>query len=423
MRKSQEAISNGLPWNIPDSERPIYGFMAESGGRHNKMTAQYGDFRVVMNDDVRDRTTFTIGDSLGGHGIAAPLSGASAGRIALSAANENLGALITAVPSAAVGFVNRRQYFEAQIHGGLKASDIKTIHISEKQFAMGGISTKVAQELSKMGFKVFVDSPSRGSVAVDEFDVAKGVTVKLPAGVKPVLKHGNHDQSTHGHRGHSLASKYEQERRTRTVIQGQQMHRDWQVAAVYRAEAEVRPPFDVSTRPKAPRRADFPNAGEYLAAFNEYEYAHNKWVLEQTTNVVSLTGGRHLNGTKKGIQAYVDEVIKSDWFVERFGDGSNMPPLKLSVRKLSGNTAGQHTLSYSSRRGVKHELAIDKQFINSEDTLMHELAHYAMAISTFGVEGHGAEFAGGHLFIVEKIAGPVYADRLRAAYKKNGVRH
>lgn len=190
MRKVQEAVTHGLPPNLADKERPIYGFLATQKELHGATTEQYGAFRVVANKSVRDRTTFTIGDSLGGNAVSAPLKGASAGRVALAASNERLAAVLTAMPSSAVSFVNRRQYFEAQIQGGLKAADIKRIHITEKDFRASQGQARTARSLAKMGFKVFVDNAS-GSVPVEEFDVAKAVSIKLPAGVKPVLKRGS----------------------------------------------------------------------------------------------------------------------------------------------------------------------------------------------------------------------------------------
>jgi len=36
-------------------------------------------------------------------------------------------------------------------------------------------------------------------------------------------------------------------------------------------------------------------------------------------------------------------------------------------------------------------------------------------------EGHGSEFVSKHIFIVEKVRGKVYADKLRKEYKKKGV--
>lgn len=49
----------GIPSNIPDSQRPVYGVLGRSS---QEMT--FGDCQVIFKDDVKHRTTATVGDSL-----------------------------------------------------------------------------------------------------------------------------------------------------------------------------------------------------------------------------------------------------------------------------------------------------------------------------------------------------------------------
>ena len=123
VRESAEAHQFGLPQGTDPALRPIYGMM-ESGGvtlpsslRDNE---QYGTVTLVLKDDVRDRTTFTDGDSLNRRGDPVPASDASK---TLSTRDPDSKANFDRTSSR---MLRRRSsgYYEAQIYGGVKTSDI-----------------------------------------------------------------------------------------------------------------------------------------------------------------------------------------------------------------------------------------------------------------------------------------------------------
>ena len=101
--------------HAPDA-RPIYGYMVtDDASPIQKSVRHYGAVRVVLNKDVRARTTMTIGDSLDEGMVPVPLTG-EVGEDRLFAANPNV---VTEVGSVI--------YAEAQIHGGVDADDIAEI--------------------------------------------------------------------------------------------------------------------------------------------------------------------------------------------------------------------------------------------------------------------------------------------------------
>ena len=102
--------------------RPVYGYVVTNdryivGGA----VEQYGSVRMVLKDDVRDRTTFTVGDSLmRGGPIPCPLTGEVSDDRKFAA---NHGALTE------LSFIQTSQYVEAQVHGGVTVDDIAEIHV------------------------------------------------------------------------------------------------------------------------------------------------------------------------------------------------------------------------------------------------------------------------------------------------------
>lgn len=143
----------GYPFDkaVPPGDRPIYGYMDVDGNNGRVMgdedsTAaayyssaaleraqsldQYGGIRVELTDAVRDRTSFTFGDSLGEWARPSPITAPEVrsmgnkydgfGRIR---ANEN-GLDMDATSDL---FWNTGRYVEAQVHGGVSAADIARV--------------------------------------------------------------------------------------------------------------------------------------------------------------------------------------------------------------------------------------------------------------------------------------------------------
>lgn len=136
LRKEAELAMSGVPLDTKSSERPVYGYLAiqKSGTSpqtsdynadkwniNNSDVSQYGEVRVVLNEAVKARTSYTIPDSLDRFALPQPLKDNS--RTAL----ENAG--IYHDLSWTHGGKQREGYAEAQVYGGIKLSDIKAVYV------------------------------------------------------------------------------------------------------------------------------------------------------------------------------------------------------------------------------------------------------------------------------------------------------
>jgi hypothetical protein len=134
-------------------ERPIYGYIFKQGASEEPgqfWLDQYGQTRVVLNQSVRDRSTMTVGDSLdintaGRFPAASPMpinspdwrASAHTGRSDLAFSHADR-------PSP--------RYWEAQIHGGVQASDIARV-----DFLAGSKPSKAVRgKLDKAGISFTV---------------------------------------------------------------------------------------------------------------------------------------------------------------------------------------------------------------------------------------------------------------------------
>ena len=99
-------------------ERPIYAYLGNPKDPP-PWVDQYGDAVLVLKDSVRDRTTFTLGDSFNiDNGLPIPLS--QAGSLGYLAADQRVD------PTDVTNWANGMggDYVEAQVHGGVQPSDI-----------------------------------------------------------------------------------------------------------------------------------------------------------------------------------------------------------------------------------------------------------------------------------------------------------
>lgn len=245
--------------------------------------------------------------------------------------------------------------------------------------------------------------------------------IKFAPGLIPVFKHQEHDQSSHGNwaqGGNGLGIE--------EVIR---LHKssDPLQRKVYEAEQSIdKPSANPVEKPSNPKRDDFESREDYDKAYKDYSKKWMDWAVEEQATILTDTGKKFLDGTPAGVKKYVEEVIKEDWFVERFGDGSSLP--KLNVKTANTIAQGLHILSVEKERisgrivETKHEISIDRQFVKNERAILHEIGHYATAISqTKAFSPHGIEFAKNHLFLVEQSAGSARAEVLASAYIEKGV--
>jgi len=136
LRREAELAMAGVPLDTKASERPIYGYLAvQNDGKtpntspyntdkwnvNNTGVGQYGEVRVVLKDEVRERTSYTIPDSLDRHAIPQPLSRNTKTDLINAGAYYDL--------SSSHGGFQRESYAEAQVYGQVKLKDIKAVYV------------------------------------------------------------------------------------------------------------------------------------------------------------------------------------------------------------------------------------------------------------------------------------------------------
>jgi len=124
-RKNRKSLENDT-WGIPENaQQPIYGYMDQKVTIHSTLgntfqepsVTAYGDIQVILKDEIKNRTTITLGDSLNTKRTPVEINQALAGDLS------------NAQVSSAVD-IGAYDYYEAQIHGGLSITDIKEIRLN-----------------------------------------------------------------------------------------------------------------------------------------------------------------------------------------------------------------------------------------------------------------------------------------------------
>jgi putative metallohydrolase (TIGR04338 family) len=270
---------------------------------------------------------------------------------------------------------------------------------------------------------ILIDSPITGkreTLTQDQFNsyMAQTNGAVLKWIVNPVAKHEQHDQSTHGswadgsQGGNNLSH--------RDVYQLQSGMQDTLMRKIYDAEEKYQPNVQRELpKPFAPSRTEYQTNESYDKAYKAYSKAFDEWSRASTKNIKSTTGEKHLDGSKTGVQSYVNDVTSSDWFVERFGSGGVIGTPKVSLGAIS--VAGKYEIG--TKNGVGYSrLSMDKGYSQAEPVILHELAHYATAISANKpYAGHGLEFARNYVYMASKVMGPEYAAGLESSYREGGV--
>lgn len=152
------------------SGRPVYGFITqtEDGKAGSSWLDGYGDVAIYMNDDVKNRSTFTDGDSLDDAytKLMIPSVGESFGKALPSPVNEpsvhstiwianhfDARAMYKEADESGAGTVHPdgSLYWEAQIHGGITLSNISKI-----VFTKYPPSTSVTSRLNDLGIPWYI---------------------------------------------------------------------------------------------------------------------------------------------------------------------------------------------------------------------------------------------------------------------------
>jgi hypothetical protein len=129
LRARWESGAFGLDQYGPPESFPLYGYMSPPGlDKAIDNASSYGSVKVVFKDAVKDRTTLTAGDSLGGSYLPTPLN--DIGLTAIDGRAITMTKFTDAPPAKVADAVG---YIEAQIHGGLQPSDIASVQFSPLQ--------------------------------------------------------------------------------------------------------------------------------------------------------------------------------------------------------------------------------------------------------------------------------------------------
>jgi hypothetical protein len=245
------------------------------------------------------------------------------------------------------------------------------------------------------------------------------LVIKFEPGLRPVVKHQEHDQSSHGNwatgqKGGSGLSH-------REMFELKRNRQDPLVRKIYEAEEKNHNQIQDknSEQPSAPARSEFSEFADYDKAYKQYSKDFLNWSKKVTTSLVSPMGKKHLDGTPTGVNGYVRDVLRQDWFVEAFGKGGTAgnPQVKVS----STGEAGAYQIGFKGSQPLSI-LRINRGYSKAEPTIVHEIAHYATTISaTSPHDGHGVEFARNHIFVAGKIMGSSFAEGLEKSYREAGI--
>jgi hypothetical protein len=234
-----------------------------------------------------------------------------------------------------------------------------------------------------------------------------------------VIKHQEHDQSSHGNWATGQKGGSGLSHREMFELKKQP---DPLVSKVYAAEEKNHNQIQDKNAdmPSAPNRTQFTNYADYDKAYKQYSKDFTAWSKKVTTSLISPLGQKHLDGTPRGLNGYVRDVIRQDWFVEAFGKGG-VAGNNLEVKVSSANEAGAYQIGFKGDLPVSI-LRVSRGYSKAEPTIVHEIAHYATTISATSPHGgHGVEFARNHIFITSKLFGASFADGLEKSYREAGV--
>ncbi len=140
------------------------------------MMAQYGGVQVILKNEVKDRSTFTIGDSLDAaspRGIkASPVRDPSNPTSQLTEVRDvnynggTNGIRMSMTTSMDRGIRLPNAYVETQIHGGLRTSDIKEV----RYYRGHDIPPATRKALEKQGVRIVELPPQMDDLKIERTD-------------------------------------------------------------------------------------------------------------------------------------------------------------------------------------------------------------------------------------------------------------
>jgi hypothetical protein len=159
--EAKEHKQMGVPFNIPDMTRPIYG-SSEPDSEEWSIASRYGRIAIGVTG-IEGRVTATLGDSLDWTLIPVTPDETSRNRILASAAPHALRYLGESVIEGETGIEtypdsDDRYYVEVQIHGGLGADNITEVGFPYQAYDTAKPSTVQAKRLLEhMRIKAYDD--------------------------------------------------------------------------------------------------------------------------------------------------------------------------------------------------------------------------------------------------------------------------
>lgn len=175
-RANAEQIMFGYPKNLPVEKRPVYGYL-EGSTPEGGWVDQYGDTTVRLKDDVRDRTTFTLNDSLGPaldhHLLPTPLTDPNSNSITMDIYKSDplkQGATLEDISSF---------YAEAQIHGGVTVNDIEEVVLNK--YYLGAAQQQARSDIVDYEHWVEVAKTGRDAMAKAAADPNIGAEARAKA--------------------------------------------------------------------------------------------------------------------------------------------------------------------------------------------------------------------------------------------------
>lgn len=153
LRANAEANGLGIPRDIDPKLRPVYGYMNLSE-RARRATAQYGDLTFILRDEVRNRTTVTVEDSLSNF-TGRQVAGTPIANPTREGADGFMGILREYAQTGDVNVIlDEVAYVEIQVQGGVGIADVRGV-IDDK----GRLTAAQRQRLSELGVTVWDKAP------------------------------------------------------------------------------------------------------------------------------------------------------------------------------------------------------------------------------------------------------------------------
>jgi hypothetical protein len=154
LRRDMEDWVIGVPGTLSDSQRPVYGYLAQGDPIKNH-GGEVGYGRVVFKarKGVRNRTTFTSGDSLDDEEMKAIMRLNDTFADGVNPDKVNMRALLD--KNKLLQESVKGDYWEAQIHGGLSLADVEEVFIphNHKQLSV------VKKKAKDLGLRVTTYKP------------------------------------------------------------------------------------------------------------------------------------------------------------------------------------------------------------------------------------------------------------------------